>query len=214
MKLKGIIVIVPVLLITLATACEKSPETSTTSNVSPITGEEMELIPPGEMVTLYLDVAPGTPGAASDDIVTPPGGFTYRANVHELDKPEWPAVPEVVKTIDALGGKIRCQYREYIETEAGEIRNNILYLSNEDALDLADPLDIDYYVEGLPAGIRIILGSYWYGGIAGQDKQSSKAIFQIDIASQVNPGLYAFNIVLMYEDEVIVRLPCTVNVKE
>jgi hypothetical protein len=214
MRLKGIIVIVTVFLITLNTACESTPETSTTSNVSPITGEGMELIPTGEMVMLHLDVAPGTPGAASDDIVTPPGGYTYRANVHELDKPEWPAVPEVVKTIDALGGTIRCQYREYIDTKAGEIRNNILYLSNEDAPDLADPLDIEYYVEGLPAGIGIILGSYWYGGIAGQDKQSSKAIFQIDIASQINPGEYTFSIVLMYEGEEIVALPCTINVTE
>ncbi|HEY98588.1 MAG TPA: hypothetical protein G4O16_10470 [Dehalococcoidia bacterium] len=214
MKLKGIAVIVTVLVITLADACEKTPEKSTTLVVPPITGGEMELVLPGEMVTYHLGIAPGTPGAANDDIVYPPGGPTYRAKVHEMDKPEWPAVPEVEKTIDALGGTIQCQYREYIETKAGEIRNNILYLFGEDTPGLSDPRDIEYYVEGLHAGIGIILGSHGYGGIAGQDKQSSKVIFQIDIAPQINPGVYAFNIVLMYEDEVIARFPCTINVKE
>ena len=217
MKRKGkfIVGIMTVLLIMLmVTACEKNQETSTTTDMPPTTSGKMELIQPGEMISFHLGITPGTPGAASDDIVTPPGGYTYRAKVHEMDKPEWPPVPEVEIATDALGGTIRYLYREYIETRAGEIRNNIIYLFGDDAPDLTEPLDIEYFVEDLPAGIGIILGSHWYGGAAGHNRQSSKAVFQIDIASQVKPGEYTFNFILMYEGEEIVRLPCTIDVIE
>lgn len=210
-----IIGIIVVLLIMLAAAaCEKNSETSAPSDIPPFTGGETELIPPGEMITHYLGVEPGTPGAASDDIVYPPGGPTYRAKVHEMGKPDWPPVEEITKSIAALGGTIRCQYREYIDFAAGEIRNNILYLFGEDAPDLTDPLDIEYYVAGLPDGIGIILGSHGYGGAAGHNEQSSKVVFQIDITPQVNPGEYTFYILLMYEGEQIAALPCMIKVNE
>jgi hypothetical protein len=215
MKNKLIIGIMMVLLIMLAAAaCEKNPETSAPSGIPPFTGGKMEPIPPGEMITHYLGVEPGTPGAANDDIVYPPGGPTYRAKVHEMDKPDWPPVEEVTKSIEALGGTMRCQYREYIDTATGEIRNNILYLFGEDAPDLTDPLDVEYYVAGLPDDIGIILGGHWYGGAAGHNMQSSKVVFQIDITPQVNPGECTFYIVLMYEGEQIAALPCMIKVIE
>ena len=215
MRRKVIFSIMMVLLITLAaTACEKTRETSTTTDIPPTTGGKTELIPPGELTSFHLDATPGTPGAANDDIVTPPGGDTYRAKVHQVGQPDWPPVPEVEITTDALGGTIRYLYREYIETKAGETRNNIVYLFGDDAPDLVDPLNVEHYVEDLPAGIGIILGSHWYGGAAGHNMQSSKAVFQIDIASQVATGEYTFNIILMYEGEEIVKLPCTLNVIE
>ena len=209
-----IIVVIMISLIVMPTACANNSETSATTHKPTFAGGEMELIPPGEMITYHLDVAPGTPGAASDDIVTPPGGYTYRVKVLELDKPEWPPVDEIEISIDALGGTIRCQYREYIETKAGEIRNNILYLFGDEAPDLADPLDIEYYVGGLSGGISIMLGSKNYGGAAGHNIQSIKAVFQIDIASQVGMGEYTFFIILVYKGEEITTLPCTVSVIE
>lgn len=213
MKLKVFIVIVTVLILLLVSpACEKNSETSTTSDVPTFTGEGTELIPLGELKQYCLDATPGTPGAANDDIVTPPGGLAYRAKVHEVGKPDWPPVEEVEKTTTALGGTIRCQYREYIETKAGETRNNILYLFGDDAPGLTDPLNVAYFVEGLPDGISIILGSHWYGGAAGHNIQSSKVIFRIDVASPVQTGKYIFNIILMYEGEEIATLPCTVSV--
>ena len=215
MKRKVIVGIMIILSIMIsATACEKNQETYITKDMPPTTSGKTELIQPGEMISFHIGITPGTQGAANDDIVYPPGGPTYRAKVHELDKPEWHPVDEVEISINALGGIIRCQYREYIDTKAGEIRNNIIYLFGEDAPDLTDPLDIEYYVENLPAGIGIILGSHWYGGAAGHNMQSSKVVFQIDITSQVQPGEYTFNFILMYEGEEIARLPCTIDVIE
>ena len=72
MKRKVIVGIMTLLHITLAaTACEKNPETSVTSDVPPLTGGETEPIPPGEMISFQLGVTPGTTGAANDDIVYP-----------------------------------------------------------------------------------------------------------------------------------------------
>ena len=209
-----IIVVIMISLIVMPTACANNSETSATLDMPIFTSGEAELILPGELMSFPLGATPGTPGVANDDIVTPPGGYTYRAKVHELGKPGWPPVLEVEKTINALGGNIRCQYREYIETKAGEIRNNILYLFGDEAPDLADPLDIEYYVGGLSGGISIMLGSKNYGGAAGHNIQSIKAVFQIDIASQVGMGEYTFFIILVYKGEEITTLPCTVSVIE
>lgn len=215
MKGKVILCVVTFLvLLLIPAACENTSPTSVTSSVPSSGGGEKELIPMGEMISSHLDVAPGTPGAASDDIVTPPGGYTYRAKVHELDKPEWPPVDEVEVSTDVLGGTLRIQYREYIETGAGEIRNNIIYLYAEDTPDLADPLDIEYFVEDLPAGIGIILGSEWYGGAAGHNERSSRTVLQLNIASSVATGEYTFYIILVYQSEEIAALPCTISVIE
>ena len=215
MKGKVIICVATFLvLLFIPASCENTSSISVTSNIPSSDGGEKELIPLGEMISSHLDVAPGTPGAASDDIVTPPGGYTYRAKVHQEGQPDWPPVDEVEVSTHALGGTIRCQYREYIETGAGEIRNNIIYLYAEDAPDLTDPLDIEYFIEDLPAGIVIILGSELYGGAAGHNERSSKAVLQLDIASSVETGEYIFYIILVYQDEEVTVLPCTVKVIE
>ena len=82
------------------------------------------------IMTLVLascsEATPEIPGAANDDIVFPPGGFTYRANVHHQGEPDWPPVKEVDITIDALSGNINVRYRDIIESKSGETRNNIV----------------------------------------------------------------------------------------
>lgn len=155
---------------------------------------------------------PGPSAAASDDIVYPPGGFTYRANVHQQGEPDWPPVQQTEVTIDALSGTVDIQYRDYIETKSGETRNNIIFLNGGNAPELSDPLQVQYRAEGLPDGITLERDREMYGGIGGQDRHSSRVVLLIHIAPQVTLGEYAFSIHLEYEGKDFGSIPCTIQV--
>jgi hypothetical protein len=169
---------------------------------------------PQSPTEMPVEPASGTRGAANDDIVYPPGGFTYRANVHQQGQPDWPAVQQTEITLEALSGTIDIQYRDYIETKAGETRNNILFLNGRNAPELLDPLQVYYRAVDLPDGITIERDRQMYGGIGGQDRKSSRVVLLIHIASQVKPGEYPFAIHLEYEGTEFGSLSCMVKVIE
>ena len=157
---------------------------------------------------------PGPPGAANDDVVSAPGGFTYRANVHQQGQRDWPPIQETEVTLKSLSGTIDIQYRDYIETEAGETRNNIIFLSGKNSPELLHPLQVYYRAVDLPDGITIERDGQMYGGIGGQDRKSSRVVLLIRIASQVKLGEYPFAIHLEYEGKDFGSLPCTIKVIE
>ena len=157
---------------------------------------------------------PGTPGAANDDIVTPPGGWTYRANVHVQGQQDWPSFQESVTALSTLSGSIGIRYRDYIETKAGEIRNNIIFLDARNAPEITDALQISYRPEGLPAGITVERDRQMYGGIGGEGRKGSRVTLKINIAPDVKPGEYPFAIQLEYEGKDFDILPCTIKVIE
>jgi hypothetical protein len=160
-----------------------------------------------------LPPGPGTPGAAYDDIVSAPGGFTYRATIHQQGQPDWPPVQRSETALSTPLGYIGIGYRSYIETLAGETRNNIIYLDANNAPEIADPIQVDYHPVGLPDGITLVRGMQGYGGIGGQDRKSSRVVLVIHIASQVKRGEYPFAIQLEYEGEIFGSLTVTVKVK-
>ncbi len=157
---------------------------------------------------------PAAPEPASDDIVYPPGGFTYRANVHQEGQPDWPPVRQTEVALEALSGTVAIQYRDYIETKAGETRNNIIFLNGRNAPELLDPLQIEYTAADLPDGMTLERDRQMYGGIGGQDKASSRVVLLIHIAPQVVPGEYPFTIHLSYEGKELGSLPCVIKVIE
>jgi len=157
---------------------------------------------------------PGPPGAAGDDLVTPPGGFTYRANVHQQGQRDWPPIQETEVTLETPSGTIDIRYRDYIETEAGETRNNIIYLDANNSPELLHPLQVNYRAVGLPDGIVVGRDGQMYGGIGGQDRKSSKVVLQIHIASYVESGEYPIAIHLEYEGKDFGSFLCTVKVIE
>jgi len=165
-----------------------------------------------------VSCSPGPQGPANDDIVSPPGGITYRANVHQQGERDWPPVKQTKVTLQVLGGTIDIEYRDYIETRAGQTRNNIIFLSGRNAPDLLDPLKITYRPEGRPPvnhpeGITIARDGEMYGGIGGRDKKSSRVILVIHIDSRIKRGEYPFEIQLEYEGKIFGSLPVTVKVK-
>jgi hypothetical protein len=82
---------------------------------------------------------------AADDILYPPGGPAYRCNVHQVGVINpWPQIDSVTVFLGTGENEflIGLMHRNYIETRAGEARNNILRLSTseEGAIMLRDGL--------------------------------------------------------------------------
>jgi hypothetical protein len=150
---------------------------------------------------------------ANDDIVSAPGGFTYRASIHQQGQPDWPPIQRSETALSTPSGYIGIGHRSYIETLAGETRNNIIYLDANKVPEIADPIKVDYHPVGLPDGITLVRGMQGYGGIGGQDRKSSRVVLVTQIAPTVKPGDYPFLIQLEYEGEIFGSLPVTVKVK-
>jgi hypothetical protein len=185
----GVMMLASVLLVTVSCAETPAPSQSHPTPVPP------------------MGVPPGTPGAAADDIVTPPGGFTYRANVHQEGQPDWPPIQQTEVSLKSLFRTVSIKYRDYIETKAGETRNNIIYLEVSGFPPL-DPLKVSYEAVSVPEGINVERDWQTYGGIGSQNKKSSKTLLKIHIASQLAPGEYPFAIKVADFGSI----PCTVKV--
>ncbi len=199
----GIVILSVILLVPVS--CNKTP----VSESSPT-----PTLPPPLTQTPPLGALPGTPGAANDDIVFPPGGFTYRANVHAQGQPSgWPPVAQTEVTLRRLIQTADITYRSYIETRAGETRNNIFYLEVGGYPGL-DPLKVDYKAVNLPEGISVVRGEEMYGGIGGQNRKASRVVMQIYIAEGVVSSEYTFAFQVVIDGINFGSIPCTVKVLE
>src|SRR4030067_2381647 len=113
MKLLVFLVVIILLNIMLfPVSCEKTQETASLSSSPEKTPETVS--PSSSLVS--TPPLGATPGASNDDIVYPPGGYSYRANVHQAGLPDWPPVLATEITINALGGTLRVKDADYIET--------------------------------------------------------------------------------------------------
>jgi hypothetical protein len=151
----------------------------------------------------------GQTSEAADDIVTVPGGAAYRANVHQAGVPDkWPSI--LLTDILLRNGyhDLSVHYRSYIESKAGETRNNII----ETSIDISNtgaPLvnhELTLYSMSVPQGI--ILGMFDGGGIPGTDKM----VLTIQISPGITPGEYSFDIGIVFDDMYYGALPCTIKV--
>jgi hypothetical protein len=158
-------------------------------------GDNSQTIPAGDLPSSVATEAP-------DDIVFTPGGYAYRANVHQEGVPDkWPPVETVQVTLD----DINIDYRDSIETRAGETRNNILFIWHENGFQ---DTELDVYTEDLPDELEI---SQNYGG--GRPGILLRTLV-IVISSGVTPGQYAFQIGIIVGGRDYGTIPCTVNVVE
>jgi hypothetical protein len=146
---------------------------------------------------------------AADDIVATPGSSAYRANVHQqgVENP-WP--PIEMKTM-SLGNKpdiIRVMYREHITTEAGETRNNILYINRTEGFFENISSDVRLYSDDIPDGISLFRSNG--GGLIGQ----LVSILRIVISPVATPGQYTLEIGVEIKGKDYGTIPCTVQVTE
>jgi len=124
---------------------------------------------------------------APDDIVSVPGaGGAYRANVHQEDvENPWPPVETIETVLGSSTDNVTVWYREYIETKAGERRNNIINVRKEGGL-FENRLSL--YSMDVPDGIELECDRQV--GLPG----TLGRVLVIEIAPDVAPGEYAFEI--------------------
>ena len=180
-----VIALVVVILLGVASCCSDGDETRSaiqTQDSLPATGEE-----------------------APDDIMFTPGGVAYRANVHETGQENpWPPIETTEVVLGSGSSEINVGYRDYIETVAGQIRNNILNVTRPGQL-LID-CNLSLYSIDAPAGIE--LAGVEVGGLPG----TIATILVIEVSPDVEPGQYAFEIGLEIDGEDYGTIPCTVEV--
>jgi len=148
----------------------------------------------------YPSVRPGT--ERPDDIIPTPGGPQYRANVHQegLENP-WPPIEtkEVV-----LADDVRVTYRDYIETDAGEGRNNIVYVR----VPGQDIGSANIEAVNAPAEIEVKRGIRWHGpGTIAQ-------VLVIEISQGVQAGEYTFEIDVEVNGEDYGTISCMIEIKD
>jgi len=138
-----------------------------------------------------------------DDIIPTPGGLAYRANVHQegVENP-WPPIEgrEVILTSNIYSPQIN--YRDYIETEVGTSRNNILYIDAGGR----EIRKLNLYTVDVPAGIEVKRGIRWQG--PGPIAQ----VLVIEIAQDIQPAEYTFKIGVEINGTDCGAVPCTIKV--
>jgi hypothetical protein len=140
-----------------------------------------------------------------DDIIQTPGGLAYRANVHQegVENP-WPPIDsqEVILADNVYSPQI--VYRDYIETESGASRNNIIYV-NAGGREINK---LELYTTDVPTGIEVKRGMLWQG--PGNMAQ----VLVIEIAQDVRPAEYTFKIGVKIDGTDCGAVPCMINVVE
>jgi hypothetical protein len=160
-------------------------------------GDEYNTIPAG---SLPLPTGPEAP----DDIVPTPGGFAYSANVHQMGEPDkWPSIQSANVTLGSGSEALNINYRNYIDTKAGETRNNIIFLWKEGGL-FDEKLEL--YSIDVADGIRLTNGGG--GGRPG----ILLNVLAIEISPEVAAGQYTFQIGIEVGGKDYGTIPCTVSV--
>jgi hypothetical protein len=143
-------------------------------------------------------------GEAPDDIVITPGGIAYRANVHHQgEENPWPSIKGSNVTLSNWFSEINLNYREHIETGAGETRNNIFRVSRESGFHEGN---LNLYAASIPSGIELTQR------IGGVMPGILLAVLVIEISPDVAPGQYSFEIGLEVNGRDYGTVPCTIEV--
>jgi hypothetical protein len=157
------------------------------------------------------------PDEASDDFVPTPGyGPTYRANVFAgrgdgtLVLNPWPRIESATVTRGAPPDTVEIQYRDYIETGAGQTRNNLFSarLLDVELVDRSGAIE-EVILEGVDAPSGITATQDWQQG-----GPYFKTLLKIAISPDVQPGEYIFNVNVVVNGKDYGTVPCTVKVLE
>jgi hypothetical protein len=167
----------------------------------------------GSQTTSLTFTLPGI-GQAADDIVFTPGGPAYRANVHQMGViSPWPPVPTTNATLGNPGGQAEIEYRNNIQTDAGQTRNNLFYITLPDVSPTdtsLPPLTISLQAQNLPAGIIAVQTDLsWHDG---DPARRAAAAMTVQVPADVAAGDYSFNIDVTLNGTDYGTLPCTVSV--
>jgi len=161
-------------------------------------GEASSTTPISESITPTIE-------EAADDVIFTPGGLAYRANVHQqgVINP-WPSIESVDVAFKNNDNTAYVSYRDYIVTEAGETRNNIVRVRMPEVLDIGD---MNLKIINLPDGIEVTQGDQYHGPPGNGSK-----VLAIEISLDIQPGEYTFEIIVEIDGEDYGSVPCTLKV--
>jgi hypothetical protein len=168
------------------------------------------------LIALILTMISGCHGSlesqSPDDIVFPPGGPAYRANVHQqgIENP-WPPIESTTVSLGASPDTVQITYRDHFQTKAGETRNNIFvaYLPNTQPVNGDAAVNLRLTATVLPAGISVSQGNNVHHA---DPARQTVTVYEIIIAPQVKTGEYAFQIGVEINGKNSGSVPCTVIV--
>ncbi len=166
--------------------------------------ENYQPIPVKEMPPPQLPIQVG---GNPDDIIPVLGGLAYRANSHEegIENP-WPPINTTKVTISSSFevDMVYIRYRDYIETKAGESRNNIVSVSMSNRAVGSPRL----YSVNIPTGIEVTEGMRLHrpGPVA--------VVLVIEISPNIEPGQHNFEIGVEIDGKDYGTIPCTIKVLE
>ena len=145
---------------------------------------------------------------AADDIVYTPGGPAYRGNFHQegVTNP-WPTISANDVFLGDSDNEFLFYllYRDYIETRAGEARNNILYLQTPEKDVIINSIEL--YTSGTPSKINVVECMRYSGPLF-----RFIPVLSIEIAEDAAPGEYMFEIGFIINDTDYGMVPCTIKV--
>ncbi len=156
-------------------------------------------------------------GEAPDDIVSAPGmGPQYRANFQVQGVANlWPLIESTTVTLGTSPNTAQITYRDYIESEAGQTRNNMFrtYLPGVDPSDASlEAINVILKGVNLPSGITVTQDDWqWHGP---DPARQSKTAVKIEISPQVKPGEYVLSIDVVINGKDYGTVPCTIEVLE
>ncbi len=203
MKRTGFLIISALLM--LLSACSTETIITKTVTITPPTVTVTVTQTPTSTPIPTTSVPPATGGEAPDDIMVTPFGPTYRANFHQ-EGVENPWLP--IETIEVVLGDdvdaAHVWYRDYIETKAGETRNNIFRIITPDW----DIQSLNLYASDIPTGIEIAERERWHG------PRTIAPVLIISISQDVEIGQYNFEIKLEIDGKDYGSVPCIIKIIE
>ncbi|PIP48030.1 MAG: hypothetical protein COX14_04655 [Chloroflexi bacterium CG23_combo_of_CG06-09_8_20_14_all_45_10] len=142
-----------------------------------------------------------------EEIINTPGGPMYKANVHEAGESPW--APPIKVTELVLGADVNAPhlwYRDYIETQTGQTRNNLFTVAMS-TLSPDTPIKIEPV--SVPAGIKVKHAGQW-----NNMPHTSTRLLQIEVSKDIKPGKYMIKIRIEIDGKDYDRVPCVIKVLE
>lgn len=151
----------------------------------------------------YEEMLPVQAKEAADDIMPTPGGPGYRANLHQAGvKNPWEPVEISEAYLGSREKETHVYYRSYIETAAGEARNNIIMATIEGK----EIKNLSLYADNIPYGITLTDGMQWSA------PYFRASVLVVETAADIIPGEYDLDIGLLINGRDYGTITCTIDV--
>ena len=145
---------------------------------------------------------------AADDIMFTPGGYVYRANLHQQGEVNpWVEIETRQVTLAADdGSSLYLRYRDHIITGAGESRNNIFAVILPEEIAPDENAELNLYAADVPSGIEVTESMRWHGF------RAVSPVLVFTMPADLKAGLYSCEISIEINGKDYGKAPCVIEV--